>query len=111
MSGSAELSGSKYLLFLVVDFTGLSDSVVLDLTLLTSACEVDNLAEARRFRAAPGACGDAGSGRDDRRGIVKLELPLVCCNALQVLGVYRSVLLVLRFVFASPPKAFALEMQ
>lgn len=72
MAGSSELSGSKYLLFLAVDLTGLPDREAFDLTLLISF-EADNLAEARRFGAGPGASApgdDAGAARDDRRGIV-----------------------------------------
>ena len=54
---------------LSVDFTGFPGNEALDLTLLISGCEADSLAEARRFGAAPGAWGEAGAGRDDRRGM------------------------------------------
>lgn len=70
----------KYLLFLVVDLTGLEGAVVgLYFDLLASVFLAESPSDARLFGAGAGAGADAGTARDDRRGMVETLISYEFC--------------------------------
>ena len=79
VSESSERSSWKYLLFFEVDLMGLPVVVVVmsDFCLLGPVLEaVGSLSDARLFGTGAGAAAaDAGTARDDRRGIARERFP------------------------------------